>query len=289
MLAQVAAALFLSALALAPVAAAVAIVSRSPFSPFQTFLWYTALALVKLRWRVRWEGKLDVPEGQGAVLVCNHRSSVDPFFIQTTTRRKTHWLVAREYVEHWTLAWFLKSCEVIPTARSGIDTAATKAAIRIAAAGGLVGMFPEGRINTTENLLLLSVRPGAALVALKAGVPIVPIYISGAPYRESAWSPLAMTARVTVRFGKPLDLREYRGREDEEGVFAEVLLRCLAEIAALAGQPEFVPQMAGRHWKAEEELAAAGRVAGGRVAGGTAAGGTAAGTTKRAGDFTPAP
>lgn len=256
MLAQVAAALFLLAVALAPVVAAIVLLSRSRFSPLQTLLWLAALALVKLRWHARWEGMLDVPDGQGAVLVCNHRSSVDPFFIQTATRRKVHWLVAREYVEHWALAWFLKSCEVIPTSRSGVDTAATKAAIRIAAGGGLVGMFPEGRINTTGDLLL-PVRPGAALVALKARVPMVPIYISGSPYDGHPWSPLLMAARVVVRFGRPVAVTDLFGPGDEEGVLEEAMRRCLVEIALLASRPDFEPQFAGRHWKpTKAELAA---------------------------------
>jgi 1-acyl-sn-glycerol-3-phosphate acyltransferase len=261
MLAQIAAALLLMALALAPLAAAIVLFSRSRLSPFQTVLWLIALLLVKLRWHARWEGTLDVPAGQGAVLVCNHRSSVDPFFIQTATQRKIHWLVAREYVEHWALAWFLKSAEVIPTSRSGVDTAATRAAIRMAAGGGLVGTFPEGRINTTDDFLL-PVRPGAALVALKARVPLVPIHISGSPYDGSAWSPLLMTARVVVRFGNPVLLTDLFGRESEEGVLEEAMRRCVAQIALLAGQPSFKPQLAGRHWKPNDDDAPREAIAG---------------------------
>ena len=256
MLSQVAAALFLLALVIAPLAAAAVLMARSRFSPLQSVLWVLALALVKLRWRAVWHGKLNLPEGQGAVLVCNHGSSVDPFFIQTTTGRKVHWLVAREYCQRGAIGWFLRSCEVIPTGRAGVDTAATKAALRIASAGGLVGMFPEGRINETSERML-SVRPGAALVALKARVPIVPIYIAGAPYCGFSWSPLLMTARVEVRFGEPLDLTDYFGREGEAGVLEEVMRRWFAEIARLAGWSDLELQMAGRHWKLEEEAAAA--------------------------------
>jgi 1-acyl-sn-glycerol-3-phosphate acyltransferase len=238
------------------VAAAAFQLWRGSFSPVQNVLWLLALALVKLRWRAVWVGRLDLPDGQGAVLICNHGSSVDPFFIQTTTRRKVHWLVAREYTERGAIGWFLRSCEVIPTGRRGVDTAATKAALRIASAGGLIGMFPEGRINETSQRLL-SVRPGAALIALKARVPIVPIYIAGAPYGGFSWSPLLLTARVEVRFGKPLALTEFYGREGEEGVLEEVMRRCLAEIARLAEWADFDPEFAGRDWKAIEEAQAA--------------------------------
>jgi 1-acyl-sn-glycerol-3-phosphate acyltransferase len=147
-----------------------------------------------------------------------------------------------------------------------VDTAATKAALRIVESGGLVGMFPEGRINMTGDLLLPG-RPGAALVALKARAPLVPVYISGSPYWRYAWSPFFLTARTTVRFGPAIGLAEYLGRENDPGVVEEIMLRCLREIARLAGRPDYEPQLAGRHWKpTSEELAAAMEAGGDRRA-----------------------
>ena len=56
-------------------------------------------------------------------------------------------------------------------------------AIRYAQEGGLVGLFPEGRVNTTDELLLPG-RPGAALIALRARVPVIPCYVQGAALRR---------------------------------------------------------------------------------------------------------
>jgi len=132
--------------------------------------------------------------------------------------------------------------------RGGVDTAATKLAIRLAQEGGLVGMFPEGRINDTNDLLLPG-RPGAALVALKARVPIIPVFITGSPYDGSPMGPLKMRAKVRVKIGEPMDLTAYYGREKEEGVTQEITKQLLREMAKLAGHPEFEPQLAGRRWK----------------------------------------
>lgn len=225
--------------------------SHARMSPIQRLLWGLAYLLVKFRWRTQWLGTLPLAEGQGAVIVSNHRSSVDPFFIQTATGRKIHWMVAREYCEHPAFRWFLATCEVIPVGRGGIDTAATKAAIRIVQAGGIVGMFPEGRINMTGELMLPG-RPGAAHIARRVGVPLVPCYIEGSPYRRVSWSPLLMTARVVVRFGEPIPTT---GEASETEI---LMLRCLKSIAGLAGRPAFKPQLAGRQWKpTPEELAEA--------------------------------
>lgn len=249
---QLAALAFLVLLAAAPVVGLVVVLVRSKLSPLQCFLWAAAFLLCKFLWRTRWATPLALAEGRGAIIACNHRSSVDPFFVQMATGRKVHWMVAREFCEHFAFGPFLRACEVIPTRRGGIDTAAIRTAIRITSKGELIGMLPEGRINMTEEILLPA-RPGAALVALKAKALVVPCYIHGAPYRRYPWSPFVMPARVEVHFGQPIDLSQYYGREGEAGVVQEILRRILKEIAALGGQPDFEPQIAGRNWKPTQE------------------------------------
>jgi 1-acyl-sn-glycerol-3-phosphate acyltransferase len=246
----IAAAVFLVLVVIAPVIVLSVAVVRSRLSPIQCCLWGVAYLLCKFLWRTRWLNKPPLAAGQGGIIVCNHRSSVDPFFVQTATGRKIHWMVAREYCQHPAFRWFLSACEVIPVGRGGIDTAATKGAIRLAANGEIVGMLPEGRINMSEELMLPA-RPGAALVALKAGVPVVPCYIHGAPYRRYPWSPLLMSARVEVRFGEPIIADEGESAEDFS-------IRFLKAIAELARRDDFEPRLAGRSWKpTQEELEAA--------------------------------
>jgi 1-acyl-sn-glycerol-3-phosphate acyltransferase len=254
---QNSAALFFVFLAIAPLIALTIVLSRSRLKPFQCLLWAGAYVLCKFLWRTRWTNGLPLPPDQGGIIVCNHRSSVDPFFVQTATGRKIHWMVAREYCEHPAFRWFLSACEVIPVSRGGIDTAATKMAIRLAAAGELVGMLPEGRINMSEDFMLPA-RPGAALVAIKSGVSVVPCYIQGAPYRRYPWSPLLMPARVEVSFSQPLAPAAPSGANGEDPCAATFTLEILRAIADLAGDKSFQPRLAGRTWKpTEEELQAA--------------------------------
>jgi 1-acyl-sn-glycerol-3-phosphate acyltransferase len=224
---------------------------RSPFTLSQTLLSGLNCLLTRLLWRTRVLGGLDLKPGQGAVIVCNHRSSIDPTFIALGIPRLMHWMVAKEYCVHPAFRWFLTTCEVIPTNRAGIDTAATKMAIRYAREGGLVGIFPEGRINETDGLLLPG-RPGAALIALKARVPVVPCYISGSPYNGTPWGALLMPAKVTLRIGRPMDISDFFGRENERQVLEELTQRFMSAIAELAGRPDFQPLIAGRFYRPEE-------------------------------------
>jgi 1-acyl-sn-glycerol-3-phosphate acyltransferase len=225
---------------------------RTGYNAVQMMFFLIAWGLTRILWRTRSPRGLPLPKGQGAVLVCNHRSSIDPFFIQVVAHRKVHWMVAREFCQKGLIGWFLRSCEVIQVARRGVDTAATRAAIRYAAAGDLVGVFPEGRINTTDDFML-PVRPGAALMALKAGAPILPCYIEGAPYNGTPASPLFMRARVNVKFGDLIDTAPYAGRERDPEVLQELTLRSVKEIARLAGKPDFEPQLAGKKWRDGDE------------------------------------
>jgi 1-acyl-sn-glycerol-3-phosphate acyltransferase len=240
--------LFLAAVCVAPFIALVVDLARSRYTPVQHVCWRLARLLTRLQWGARTVGEFPIPEGRGAIIVCNHRSSIDPFFVQTSLFRRAHWMVAKEYVDHPALSWFLKHiCECIPVNRRGIDTASTKMAIRYAVKGELVGMLPEGRINRSDQFLL-SARPGAAMVALKAGVPLVPCYIEGSPYAGTVASPFLMTARTRVYFGQPIETSEYAARADQEGVAGEITLRALRAIAQLAGHPDFQPQLAGKKW-----------------------------------------
>ena len=138
----------------------------------------------------------------GAVLVANHRCSLDPFFIQLIAGTRVHWMVAGEYFKTPLVGSLLRAFQAIPTNRGGVDTASTKRSIALAKQGKFVGMFPEGRINRTASPLL-SIRPGAALVALRAGVPMIPIWIEGAPVGPSIFSAFFMPAKVRVIVGIP--------------------------------------------------------------------------------------
>lgn len=216
--------------------------------------WYGVNYLIcRILWRANVREPLPVAPDAGAVIVANHRSSVDPCFIEIATNRVVHWMVAREYFAYPGLGRFLRLAESIPTNRGGVDTQATKLAIRYAEKGELVGIFPEGRINQTPALLLPG-RSGAALIALKARVPVIPCYIEGAPYDGTALGCLLTPAKVTMRMGQPLDFSACYGRETEREVLELVTRRILTAIAELAGRPDFQPQLAGRMRAARAEV-----------------------------------
>jgi 1-acyl-sn-glycerol-3-phosphate acyltransferase len=223
-------------------------IASKDFTLPQWCLWVSCIFITRVLWCVRIPRLEIATRERGVVFIANHRSSIDPFYFQSRLFFPMHWMVAREYCEHPAFRWFLKQCEVIPVNRGGVDIRSTKSAINLAQQGGAVGMFPEGRINTTDRLML-PVRPGVVLTALRANALIVPCHIEGSPFDKTAWSPFFMAARVRIRVGTPIDLNgedAERFKQDEAGKCMREIVR---QIALLANQPDFEPQLAGRRWK----------------------------------------
>ncbi len=227
------------------------LVRSTQYTVVQTFFWLVAKFLTRVLWRTRVEGTFPIGGSGSAVVICNHRSSIDPFFIQIAVRRVIHWMVAREFCEHRVLGFFLRIPEVIPVNRGGVDTASMKSAIRLVTEGGMVGLLPEGRINITDKFMG-PVRPGAIVVALKGHAPVVPCYIEDAPYGGTTWSPFLIRTKTLVRYGEPIDLSPYYGQEKDNALVRRLLIECVTAIAQLAGHDDFVPELAGRKWHATE-------------------------------------
>lgn len=230
--------------------------NKTRYTLAQAALYFINTLFTRVLWRTTLSGPLSVPPGQGAVIVCNHSSGIDPLLIQLTTDRVVHWMVAREYISHPAMAWAFRMLKSIPVNRGGIDTAATRQAIRLVREGGLVGLFPEARVNLTNELLLPG-RPGAAMIALRAKAPVIPCYVSDAPYDGTALGSFLMTAKAHVEVGQPIDLSPYYGREKESGVLQDLTRRFLIEIARLAGVENYEPKLAGKKWPTGEESEAA--------------------------------
>ena len=235
----------LTAMGSAVVVHAVILLRRSPFNLLQSVLFGINCLMTRILWRAQVVGELPLADGEGGVIVSNHRCPADPSFVYLTTSRIVHWMVAREYCKHPAGAWFFNATESIPVGRGGVDTAATKMAIRYVDQGGLVGLFPEGKLNTTDQVLLPG-RLGAALIALKARAAVVPCYIHGSPYNGSILGCLFMPAKVEIRIGPRIDLTEFFDRHADRQVLESLTRRFLTEIAGLAGCPDYEPQLAGR-------------------------------------------
>ncbi|WP_158305491.1 AMP-binding protein [Opitutus terrae] len=183
------------------------ILRRRSYLPY----WLELVAAVAARvlYRVGASGTEHIPPTGGALLIANHLSYVDCVVLQMASPRRIRFVGFREPGMPWLLDFFLRhSGAILIASRHPID--GMKQAIRCLKAGELVGVFPEGHISRTGQLM--EIKRGFSVMARHAGVPVIPAGIDGAwgsvfsfAGNKYLWkSPRLKPTPVFVAFGAPI-------------------------------------------------------------------------------------
>jgi 1-acyl-sn-glycerol-3-phosphate acyltransferase len=151
----------------------------------------------------------NLPPKGPAILVSNHTSSIDPVFLQAFCPRLVRWMMAKEYFKYKAMRWMFDTVGVILVERSGRDMAATRAAIRALESGYVLGVFPEGKIEPTRELLPF--QSGIGLLALKTGAPVYPAYLDGAQRNSGMIEAALRPGDASIAYGPPVDLHKADG------------------------------------------------------------------------------
>jgi 1-acyl-sn-glycerol-3-phosphate acyltransferase len=167
-------------------------------------IWVLSQLVIRLV-RIRVVGREHLPRDNAPVVVAsNHIGWIDPFAIIAALgpKRPVIFLAAREHVEkRWLLDWILSRLgAVIKVERTSLrQREVLRAADATITSGASIALFPEGRINAiaTTGRPLLPFEPGAAVIARRSGVPIVPVAIAGS-------DDLYLGRRITVAIGTPI-------------------------------------------------------------------------------------
>lgn len=149
---------------------------------------------------------LTLPEGP-LILVGNHRAGVDPLLVQAAVDRPLCFMMAREYYQAmWYARWMLDACGVIPVNPGGANRHSLEAAIKAVRGGSVLCLFPEGAAN--PDIPLQRILPGAVIVAMESGAPIMPFRITGTwPFDHvHLWHSFQRRGRGRVRFGAPFSV-----------------------------------------------------------------------------------
>jgi 1-acyl-sn-glycerol-3-phosphate acyltransferase len=153
-------------------------------------------------YRLHARGRENIPPEGGLVLACNHVSSFDPWPLGMPLwpERQLRFMAKSE------LYWFpltlvLDGAGAFPVRRGQADTEAIETAVRLAASGEIVTMFPEGTRRRKGLVKRFQARPrtGAARIALEAGVPLVPAAVKGTDR-------LLRLGPLRVAYGEPIDV-----------------------------------------------------------------------------------
>lgn len=196
----------------------------------------------KIVWRPSVRGLENIPATGGVILASNHRSFVDSVVIPILVPRKVVFLAKSDYFTgsgikgRLSKAWF-EGLGMLPVDRDDARAAMSSldTALEVLGRGEAFGLYPEG--TRSRDGRLYRGRTGVAHLALTAGVPIVPVGLTGTENLQPIGAKYPRLAKVTVTFGEALHVA---GRYD--GVPAgrarrEVTDAVMTEIQRLSGQP----------------------------------------------------
>ncbi|MCC3650051.1 MULTISPECIES: lysophospholipid acyltransferase family protein [Streptomyces] len=197
--------------------------------------------LLRLTFRPRIQGLEHVPEDGAAIVAGNHLSFSDHFLMPAILRRRITFLAKAEYftgpgIKGRLTAAFFRSIGQIPVDRSGRQAgqAAITEGLKVLGSGELLGIYPEG--TRSHDGRLYKGRVGVAVMAIRAGVPVVPCAMQGTFEIQPPGRRLPRPGRVTIRFGEPMDFSRFAGMEGERAVLRAVTDEIMYEIMKLSGQ-----------------------------------------------------
>lgn len=180
---------------------------------FHELSWWAATIWAKEAMRRLWNHKYQYVGGQlfpeygGAILVGNHVSHLDPFFLGGSVHRPVYWMSKEENFQTPIVRSLFKNLCAFKVKRGTRDQKAWDRAKSLLRNGKVVGMFPEG--TRTEDGSIGDFRTGAVRLAIECGVPIVPCAVQGSKNALPKGKLIMKPAKVNVRVGNAIYYTDY--------------------------------------------------------------------------------
>ena len=209
-----------------------------------------------------WTDNMDaIPVEGPAILVSNHLSFSDSFFLPLVTKRRITFLAKQEYFTGKGVKGLISKAFFTGVGQVPIDRTSGRAAeaaittgIRILDEGHLLGIYPEG--TRTADGRLYRGKTGVARMALEGHAPVIPVAMIGTYEIQPPGRIRPNIKRVGVRFGDPLDFARYEGLESDRFVLRSVTDEIMYALMELSGQ-EYVDMYATRAKEIRAERRAA--------------------------------
>jgi 1-acyl-sn-glycerol-3-phosphate acyltransferase len=165
------------------------------------------------------------------ILVGNHMHIIDPPLVAASTQRQVHPMAKRELFEIPMVGWIFWWLGAFPVRRFSGDMGALRAALGYLRRDEIVLMFPEGTRSRTGGLQ--AALPGAAMVALLAHAPVVPVALTGSNVRMPGIF-LAWLGRrrpvIRVVFGEPIDVQDASADATAAEAATDLIMRRIASM-----------------------------------------------------------
>lgn len=204
--------------------------NREPFASlvlYHLFKWSVVSPMFQAYFRGRIYGAEQVPQEGPLVVVSNHASYFDPPIISSCVGRPVAYMAKEELFQVPVLKQAIQLYGAYPVNRASADRSAIRSALNCLEAGWATGVFLQG--TRTPDGRITEPKLGAAMIAAKAKVPLLPVSLWGTERILQKGSAIPRLIPVTVRIGQLIDPPSSTKREELEAVTQQ----CAAAIHAM--------------------------------------------------------
>lgn len=190
---------------------------------FYSFAKTVLYILFHLLYRMKVKGTENLPEKGGFVLCANHIHACDPIFIAVSMKKSVHFMAKKELFQNRFLSLLFTHIHAFPVDRGNVGMSTLKTAVKLLKEGKCLLIFSQG--TRMKEIDVKNAKAGAALFAVKAGVPIVPVGVR---------SSFRFFNPVHIRFGEPMTLKEYEDKRLKSKDLNEITEKIMERVKTLA-------------------------------------------------------
>jgi 1-acyl-sn-glycerol-3-phosphate acyltransferase len=171
---------------------------------FYQMIRFLVVSICRTYCRMTVSGQENIPQTGPFVLAPVHRSYIDTPIASGCTRRRMRFMGKDSMWKRQPLNWMLSALGAFPVTRGSADREAIMRAIQVLKSGEPLVLFPEG--ERKSGPVVQPLMDGAAYVACKAGVSIIPVGIGGSERVMGKGAKFIYPKKLVVIIGKPISV-----------------------------------------------------------------------------------
>lgn len=187
--------------------------------------------LAKWFFRLKVIGVENIPEKEGIIIASNHLSYLDIPLLGCSVKRHLDFMGKKELFHIPALGYIFRILGGFPVDREKLDRSAMREAVRRLNKGRAIVIYPEG--SRSRDGKLQSGKPGVGLIVKLSGKRVVPVAIRGTDKAMPVGSWFIRPARVSIRFGRPIDFSKLIKKEKDKECIEKITEKIMEAIRRL--------------------------------------------------------